>query len=102
MFLVFQLVIRGVTDLAPYLPFALVANSIECVALVTALILLVRYHRTQQWQLEALQILVTPGIEPKQLVKLAATLDRLSEGDVADLLAARGRPPETESSSDRR
>jgi hypothetical protein len=45
---------------------------------------------------------LTRGIEPKQLVKLAATLDRLAEGEVEDPLAARGRPPETDSSSDRR
>jgi hypothetical protein len=91
--------VRNVTDLGPYLLFALIANSIECVALVTAIILLVRNHRTQDRQLEALQILVTRGIEPEQLVKLASTLDRLSESDVEDLLDSRGRPPKTGSST---
>jgi hypothetical protein len=101
MFLAF-LDVRNMTDLDPYLLFALIANSIECVALVTAIIVLVRHDRAQQRQLEALQILITRGIEPEQLVKLASTPDRLSESDVEDLLASRGRPPKTESSIDRR
>jgi hypothetical protein len=44
---------------------------------------------------EALQTLLLRGIQPEQVIKLASTLDRLSETDVEDLLASRGRPPET-------
>ena len=91
--------VRNMTDLDPYLLFALIGNSLECLALVVAIIVLVRHDRAQQRQLEALQILITRGIEPEQLVKLASTLDRLSESDVEDLLASRGRLPRTGSSA---
>jgi hypothetical protein len=94
--------VNNVSDLDPYLLFALIANCIECVALVTAIIVLVRHDRSQQRQLEALQILITRGIEPEQLVKLASTLNHLSESDVEDLLDSRGRPPKAGSSIDRR
>jgi len=95
----FAFLVRNMTDLDPYLLFALIGNSIECVALVTAIIVLVRHDRAQQRQLEALQILITRGIEPEQLVKLASTLDHLTESDVEDLLDSRGRPPKAGSST---
>ena len=68
------------------------------VALVLVIILLIRSHRTQRQQVEALQTLLLHGIQPEQVIKLASTLARLSETDVEDLLASRGHPPKTGSS----
>jgi hypothetical protein len=65
---------------------------------VLVIILLIRSHRTQRQQVEALQTLLLHGIQPEQVIKFASTLARLSETDVEDLLASRGRPPETGSS----
>jgi len=98
--LAFNVVIRTLSDLEPFLVFFVIVNLIECVALVTAIVLLVRRHRAARRQVEALQILVTRGIQPEQLIKLASTLDRLSESDVEDLLASRGRVGETGSSTE--
>jgi ribosomal protein L12E/L44/L45/RPP1/RPP2 len=87
------------SDIEPSLIFFIVTNTIECIALVTAIILLIRYHRVQMKQVQALQTLVLRGIQPEELVKLTSTLARLSETDLEELLAARGRPPETGSST---
>ena len=83
----------------PVVIFAVASNGMQCVALVIAIIMLIRHHRAQQRQVKALQTLLLRGIQPEQLIKLASTLDRLSETDVEDLLASRGRPPETGSST---
>jgi len=91
--------IRTMSDLEPVVIFAFASNGMQCVALVIAIILLIRHHRAQQRQVEALQTLLLRGIQPEQLIKLASTLDRLSETDVEDLLASRGRPPGTGSST---
>jgi hypothetical protein len=91
--------ISQLSDLEPFVIFALVANTMECIALVAMLILLVRHHHAQRKQVEALQTLLLRGIPPQELIKLKSTLDRLSETDLEDLLASRGRPPQTESSS---
>jgi ribosomal protein L12E/L44/L45/RPP1/RPP2 len=91
--------INQLWDIEPSLIFFVVANAIECIALVTAIILLIRYHRIQLKQVQVLQTLVLRGIQPEELVKLKSTLDRLSEADLEELLAARGRPPETGSST---
>jgi hypothetical protein len=100
MFLAFQHFINDFSDVEPWLILFTVTNVVQCAALVVAIILLVRHHREERRQVEALQILVTRGIQPEQLIKLASTLDRLSETDVEDLLASRGRPRETGSSSE--
>jgi hypothetical protein len=71
------------------------AHVIQCPALLLAIILLIRNHCAERRQLEALQTFLRRGIQPEQLIKLASTLDRLSETDVEDLLASRGRPAAT-------
>jgi hypothetical protein len=91
--------IKALPDLEPFLVFAVASNAMQCVALVITIILLLRHHRAQQQQVEALQTLLLRGIQPEQVIKLASTLERLSETDVEDLLASRGRPPETGSST---
>jgi hypothetical protein len=87
--------INTLSDLEPSIIFFVIVNIILCVALVVAIVLLIRHHRAQQRQVEALQTLLLRGIEPDELIKLKTTLERLSETDVEDLLASRGRPPET-------
>jgi hypothetical protein len=99
MFFAFQNFIHDFADFEPWLLFFAFTNVVEFGALVVAIILLVRHQREARQQVEALQILVTRGIQPEQLIKLASTLDRLSETDVEDLLASRDRPRETGSSS---
>jgi hypothetical protein len=99
MFFGFQNFIHDFADVEPWLLLFAFTNVVQCVALVVAIILLVRHHREERRQVEALQILVTRGIQPEQLIKLASTLDRLSETDVEDLLASRDRLRETGSSS---
>ena len=91
--------ITQLSDLEPTLILAIVLNSIQCIALVVMLILLVRYHHVQRKQVEALQTLLLRGIQPEDLIKLKPTLDRLSETDLEDLLASRGGPPEGGSST---
>jgi hypothetical protein len=91
--------INTLSDLEPMLIFAVAANAMQCIALVWVIVLLIRSHRIQRQQVEALQTLLLRGIQPEQIIRLASTLDRLSETDVEDLLASRGRPAETGSSS---
>jgi hypothetical protein len=90
--------INTLSDLEPMLIFAVAANAMQCIALVWVIVLLIRSHRMQRQQVDALQTLLLRGIQPEQLIKLASTLARLSETDLEDLLAARGSPPETGSS----
>jgi hypothetical protein len=66
---------------------------------VTAVILLVLQPRAIRRELQALQILVTRGIQPERLIKFASALEHLSEHDVEDLLASRVPNPETGSSA---
>jgi len=87
--------IHKFADVDPWLLFFAFTNVLEFGALVVAIFLLVRHDREARRRAEALQILVTRGIQPEQLIKLASTLDRLSETDVEDLLASRDRPRET-------
>jgi hypothetical protein len=49
---------------------------------VAVIILLVRHHRAAQRRAEELRSWLRRDIEPEQLIKLASTLDRLSESDV--------------------
>src|SRR3974390_550889 len=88
--------------LGPMLIFAVAANAIECLALLIATIPLVRSHRAQRQQVKALRTLLLRNIQPEELIKLKSTLERLSETEVENLLASRGRPPETGSSNMRR
>ena len=90
--------VKTMSNLEPMAFFAAVANALQCVALLLIIILIMRSHRLQRQQVEALQTLLLRGIQPEQVVRLAATLARLSETDVEDLLASRGRPPEAGSS----
>ena len=90
--------VNTLSDLEPMLIFAVAANAMQCVALVWVIVLLIRSHRMQRQQVDALQTLLLRGIQPEQLIKLASTLTRLSETDLEDLLAARGHPPEAGSS----
>jgi hypothetical protein len=93
--------INTLSDLEPMLIFAVASNAMQCVALVVVIILLIRSHRVQRQQVEALQTLLLRGIQPEQVIRLASTLAHLSETDLEDLLASRGRPPETGSSARR-
>ena len=95
MFFALQHFIHKFADVESWLLFIAFTNVVEFGALVVAIFLLVRHDREARRQAEALQILVTRGIQPEQLIKLASTLDRLSETDVEDLLASRDRPRET-------
>jgi hypothetical protein len=90
--------INTLSDLEPMLIFAVAANTMQCIALVWVIILLIRSYRVQRQQVDALQTLLLRGIQPEQLIKLASTLVRLSETDLEDLLAGRGSSPETGSS----
>jgi len=90
--------VNTLSDLEPMLIFAVAANAMQCVALVWVIVLLIRSHRMQRQQVDALQTLLLRGIQPEQLIKLASTLTRLSETDLEDLLAARGHPPAAGSS----
>ena len=74
--------------------FAVAANAIECLALVIATMPLVRSHRAQRQQVEALQTLLLRNIQPEELIKFKSTLERLSETELENLLASRGCPPE--------
>jgi hypothetical protein len=87
--------INTLSDLEPMLIFAVLANTMQCIALVWVIVLLIQSQRMQRQQVEALQTLLLRGIQPEQIIKLASTLARLSETDLEDLLAARGRPPES-------
>ena len=69
------------------------------VSLVVAIVLLFRLQRAIQQRAEASQTLSIRDIQPEQIIKLASTLDRLSETDVEDLPTSQGRPPEIGSSS---
>ena len=81
-------------NLGPMLIFAVAANAIECFALLIATIPLVRSHRAQRQQVEALQTLLLRNIQPEELIKFKSTLERLSETELENLLASRGCPPE--------
>jgi hypothetical protein len=85
-------------NLGPMLIFVATATAIECFALLIATIPLLRSHRAQQQQVEALQTLLLHNIQPAELIKFKATLERLSEIEIENLIASRGRPPETGSS----
>jgi hypothetical protein len=81
-------------DLGPMLIIAVAVNAIECFALLIATVPLFRSHRGQQQQVKALQTLLLHGIQPEELTKFKSALERLSETELENLLASRGRPPE--------
>jgi hypothetical protein len=74
---------------------SLIFDLLGSASLVVAIVLLFRLLRAVQQRAEASQTLSIRDIQPEQLAKLASTLARLSETDVEDLLASRGRLPET-------
>jgi hypothetical protein len=78
---------------------SLIFDLFECAFSVAVIILLVRHHGAAQRRAEELRSWLLRDIQPEQLIKLASTLDRLSESDVEDLLAFRDRLPETGSSN---
>jgi hypothetical protein len=78
---------------------SVIFDLLASVSLVVVIILLVRLRRAVQQRAEGSRTLSVRDIQPEQLIELASTLDRLSETDVEDLLASRGRLPETESSN---
>jgi hypothetical protein len=71
---------------SPTMVTLVVANLFQCVAIVALMVQLFRHNRETRRQLEALQTLVLRGMSPERLIKLASTLDRLSESDLDDLL----------------
>jgi len=77
---------------------SLILNAFGSVSVVVVIILLFRLHRAVQQRAEASPTLLPRDIQLEQLRELASILDRLSETDVEDLLASRGRLLETGSS----
>jgi hypothetical protein len=78
---------------------SLIFDLLGSVSLVVAIVLLFRLHRAVQQRAEASLTRSIRDTQPEQLTKLASILDRLSETDVEDLLASRGRLPEMDAFS---